>query len=67
MVAQITNGGRRMRQNVSITYLICEHAKLKPPRQKPKHRTIPTESQVNTFEYVAGLRARVADKTRKGR
>ncbi|KAB8312952.1 NinE family protein [Erwinia endophytica] len=56
-----------MRQNVSITYLICEHAKLRRPRQKRTSRKIPTESQVTTFEYVDGLRARVADKTRKSR
>jgi len=56
-----------MRQNVSITYLACEHAKLKPPRQKPKPKPIPTESEVKSFDYVGGLRARVADKTRNGR
>ncbi len=56
-----------MRQQVSITHLACEHAKLKPPRQKPKRRTIPTESEVKTFDYIGGLIARVADKMRMPR
>ncbi len=56
-----------MRQQVSITHLACEHAKLKPPRQKPKRQKIPNESEVETCFYAERLRLAVADKMRMPR
>ncbi|WP_143807660.1 MULTISPECIES: NinE family protein [Pantoea] len=56
-----------MRRQISITFLACEHAKLKYPRQKRRHHKIPTESEVTTCNYVARLRRAVADRMRKTR
>ena len=56
-----------MRRQISITFLACEHAKLKYPRQKRRCNKIPTESEVTTCNYVARLRRAVADRMRKAR
>ena len=53
-----------MRRQISITFLACEHAKLKYPRQKRRRNKIPTESEVTTCNYVARLRRAVADRMR---
>lgn len=54
-----------MRRQISITFLACEHAKLKYPRQKRRNHKIPNESEVTTSDYLARLRRAVADRTRK--
>ena len=56
-----------MRRQISITFLACEHAKLKYPRQKRRRHKIPTESEVTTCNYVARLRRAVADRMRMKR
>ena len=53
-----------MRRQISITFLACEHAKLKYPRQKRRSHKVPTESEVTTCDYLARLRRAVADRMR---
>ena len=56
-----------MRRQISITFLACEHAKLRHPRQKRRRHKTPNESEVPTCNYVARLKRAVADKMRKAR
>ncbi|MBE5254537.1 NinE family protein [Mixta mediterraneensis] len=57
-----------MRRQISVTYFAMENSIFRPTRRsRNKPRTIPTESEVTTCNYVARLRSAVADRRRISR
>ncbi|QZN97805.1 NinE family protein [Symbiopectobacterium purcellii] len=57
-----------MGQRVSPTYLVCERLKIQPTkRSRNKPKPIPTESEVQTFDYAYGLQKAMWDRTRSRR
>ncbi|EAB3777466.1 NinE family protein [Salmonella enterica] len=56
------------RQRRSITDIICENCKYLPTKcSRNKRKSIPTESQVKTFDYVYGLLQSKWNRMRKTR
>ncbi|QKJ88039.1 NinE family protein [Paramixta manurensis] len=57
-----------MRRQISVTYLAMQNAIFRPTRRsRNRPKPIPTASQIVTFDYIGGIRARVDDKMRMPR